>query len=391
MAGWPAPEPSVMLSSRTPQGRRYNPCEVLKPRGRPLNLILLCCLVLGMMACGNSSAAPEAGTGKSGEPRPFLMGVSSVPQKPSDDAYRDAFKFAATAGEVILIQRVPPWEEFEPGGTISDRTKNLTRLERDLAHDNGLKLFLAIDPTDPADRGRLAALPDDLRGRDFTDNRIRAAFISYAKYLALNYKPAYLALGVEVDMFFNRRGDEAFRSFQSLYFEAYDAVKDVSAATLVFPTFQYENMQALLSLGPPSQPTWALVNRFDPKLDAVAISSFPGFAFTRVDRLPQEYFSQLKTRYQKPLIFASIGWTSGPSPEGGSLEGDQATFLRRAMSEAEELGALVVVWYLGRDVEDAPLPAFAPLATMGLIRADGRAKVSWAIWRTYLGRPPGTR
>jgi hypothetical protein len=197
------------------------------------------------------------------------MGVSSVPQKPSDDAYRDAFKFAATAGEVILIQRVPPWEEFEPGGTISDRTNRLTRLERDLAHDNGLKLFLAIDPTDPADRGRLAALPDDLRGRDFTDNRVRSAFISYAKYLALNYKPTYLALGVEVDMFFNRRGDAAFRSFQSLYFEAYDAVKDVSADTLVFPTFQYENMQALLSLSPPSQPTWALVSRFDPKLRAV--------------------------------------------------------------------------------------------------------------------------
>jgi hypothetical protein len=315
------------------------------------------------------------------------MGVSSVPQRPSDDAYRDAFDFAATAGEVVLIQRVPPWEEFVPGGTISDRTERLTRLERDLARENGLRLFLAIDPTDPTDRGRLAGLPDDLRGRDFTDGRVRSAFVSYAKYLALNYKPAYLALGVEVDMFFSRRGDAAFRSFQSLYFEAYDAVKDVSPETLVFPTFQYENMQALIQFGQPAQPAWALVPRFEPKLDALAVSTFPGFAFPRTTDLPDGYYAELGRRFSKPIIFSSMGWTSGPSADGASLEGDQATFVRRALFQAEELGAQLVVWYLGRDVQDAPVPAFAPLATMGLRRADGGAKPSWLIWRTYFDRP----
>jgi hypothetical protein len=58
------------------------------------------------------------------------------------------------------------------------------------------------------------------------------------------------------------------------------------------------------------------------------------------------------------------------------------------MSEAEDLGAIVVIWYLGRDIEDAPVPAFAPLAMMGLVRSDGRPKASWLIWRVYVGRPP---
>ena len=81
-------------------------------------------------ACGGGSDAPEPQGTAGGEPRPFIMGVSSVPQRPSDASYRDAFEFAATAGEVVLIQRVPPWEEFVPGGAISERTERLTRLER---------------------------------------------------------------------------------------------------------------------------------------------------------------------------------------------------------------------------------------------------------------------
>lgn len=95
-------------------------------------------------------------------PRPFLLGLSSQPAAPGEEAYKEAFKLAGEAGEVVLIQRAPPWSDFVPGASISDRTERLTRLEKDLAKQNRLKLFLAIDPTEPSDRGRLAGLPDEL-------------------------------------------------------------------------------------------------------------------------------------------------------------------------------------------------------------------------------------
>jgi hypothetical protein len=342
------------------------------------------------LACGGDGRAP-AGPDRQGQPRPFLMGVSSVPRIPTDDAYKEAFELAGKAGDLVLVQRAPPWDEFVPGGTVSDRTQRLTRLERDLAQKYGLKLFLAVDPTDPEDRGRLAGLPDDLRGADFSDGRVRSAFISYAKYLALNYKPAYMALGVEVDMYFNRRGDAAFRTFQSLYFQAYDAVKSVSPSTQVFPTFQYEDMQALLSVGPVSaQPAWSLVNRFVPKIDALAVSSFPGFVYASPDKVPEGYLDQLKARFQLPLVVASTGWSSGlPGGDAVSGEGEQAAFLTSTLAAAERLGASVVVWYLGRDVEPPVSEGFQPLATSGLLRADGGAKLAWAVWRTYVERPVG--
>ena len=316
------------------------------------------------------------------------MGVSSVPPEPSDEAYRGAFAFAGQAGEVVLIQRAPPWAEFLPGATISDRTERLTRLERDLAREQGLKLFLVLDPTDPGDRGRLAALPDELRGHDFSDSRIRAAFIAYAKYLALNYKPAYLALGAEVDMFFNRRGDAAFRNFQSLYFEAYDAVKEMSPSTLVFPTFQYEDLQGILRTGESTLPGWSLVTRFEPKIDVLAISSFPGFVYKSAAEVPSEYYRQLRGRFQMPIAFVSVGWSSAPRvDEVQGREADQASFLRRALAEAEDISAVVFIWYLGRDLTLGPSAGFESLAATGLFDVEGRPKVAWLVWRIYADRP----
>jgi hypothetical protein len=315
------------------------------------------------------------------------MGFSSVPREPTDQAYREAFEFAAGAADIVLIQRAPPWSEFVPGGSISERTERLTRFERDLARNNSLRLFLAIDVTDPADRGNLVALPDDLRGEDFSNGRVRAAFTAYAKYLALNYKPAYLALGVEVDMFFSRRGDAAFRNFQSLYFETYDEVKSVSPSTMVFPTFQYENLQGLISTGLIAQPYWALLGRFEPKIDAIAVSSFPGFVYQSVDQMPAGYYSELRARSQRPVLLASIGWTSDSPLGPGTADSQQLAYITRAMQQAESLQAEAVIWYLARDPEIATVPGFAPLAAMGLYDNAGDPKPAWAVWRTYLRRP----
>jgi hypothetical protein len=357
---------------------------------RPPALLLLLLLVL-LAACGGGSGvkvAPTRTPSAVGSPRGYLMGFSSLPYAQGDEAYRASFKFLGDSGEVAMIQRAPPWTDFLPGAVISERTENLTRLERDLAKANNLKLFLAVDATDPADRGQLNGLPDDLKGKDFSDPRIRSAFIAYAQYLALNYKPAYLALGVEVDLFYGRRGDGPFRNFQSVYFEAYDAVKRASPNTLVFPTFQYEDMIGVVSAtGQRTQPVWSLVSRFDPKIDMLAVSSFPSFLVNSPDDLPADYYSQMKGRLNKPMAFVSIGWpTNGDQPG----EAAQLAFLRRALSATEDLKLSMLIWYLARDPATPvnPSPSFAPLSTTGLFAAEGRPKAAWQLWRLFLDRTP---
>jgi hypothetical protein len=357
-------------------------------RGFDIRVAILALLLAAFsVACGGDgdsggSGANGADGGATDEElaaggRSYLLGMSSLPSDSGEDAYRETFKLAGDMGEVILIQRPPPWAEFAPGGEISTRTERLTRLEKDLAKSNGLDLFIAIDPTEPGDRGRLAGLPDSLRGSDFSDPRLRSAFIAYAKYVAFNYNPDYRALGVEVDMIFNRLGDEKFRNFQSLYFEAYDAVKSVSPDTLVFPTFQYEDLLGVLS---GTLPAWSLVDRFDPKIDMLAVSSFPSFVFADANEMPEDYYAPIQQHLIRPLAFVSIGWSSATD------ELDQFEYLSNALRFADQIGAQLVVWYLGRDPLFTPDTAFEPLAKMGLQDSQGRPKQAWSLWSRALQR-----
>jgi hypothetical protein len=343
------------------------------------------------VACGGDDQVPPEPTRTlHGDTRPFVMGLSSLPADASGDAYEDAFKLAGQLGEIVLIQRAPPWPDFVPNGSISNRTERLTRLEKDLARRNNLKLFLAVDPTDPGDRGNLASVPSNLAGKDFSDGAVRSAFISYSKYLALNYKPAYMAVGVEVDLFYAAKGDAAFRNFQSVYFEAYDAIKSESQDTIVFPTFQYENMNGILRQES-RQPLWSLVTRFDPKIDMLAVSSFPNSVYPVVSQLPADYYTGLKNRSDMPVALTSVGWSSATRPGDIGAEGvaEQTEYLHRLLGQSESSDVRMVVWYLGQDRKlEAGVPD--PLGGMGLFDADAKEKQSCLSWRLYSDRPAET-
>lgn len=345
-------------------------------------------LTLPVACTGSGQAEPVPTRVTRGAERPFLMGLSSLPADTTGEAYEEAFALAGRSGDLVLIQRAPPWAEFMAGGTISNRTERLTRVEIDLARRNNLRLFLAIDPTDPGFRGSLAGVPEGHEGKDFTDGALRASLVAYAKYLALNYKPDYLAVGVEVDLFYAARGDAAFRNFQSLYFEAYDAVKSVSRDTLVFPTFQFENMNGALNPASRIGPVWSLVSRFEPKYDMLAVSSFPNAIFPIVSQLPENYYGQLRSRSDRPVALASIGWSSASKPGDIGEEGkaEQTEYMNRALKQAEDAGLRMVVWYLGQDRK--PQPALPDsLAGMGLYDHLGEAKDSSLRWQTVAERP----
>jgi len=363
---------------------------VTRAPARCLALLGLIVLAVLAFACGGDKktaptvAAPTATVDPLARTRSFQLGVSSQPIEPTESAYRDAFELAGQLGEVVLIQRAPPWEDFLPGGTVSPRTERLTLIERQLAEENKLQLMLAIDPTLPSDRGALAGLPPRLAGAGFANPELRSAFISYAKYLALNYKPAYLALGVEVDLIFGNRGDASFRNFISLYFEAYDAVKEVSPETKVFPTFQYEDLLGISS-DPPSQPLWSLVARFQPKIDVLAVSTFPGSVFSSIQEVPGDYFDALRGRFDLPVAFASVGW---PSEVGGSPdEVSQLAFLQRMTAAADRLDSPFLVWFLAHDPQAPADNGSARLSTMGLMDAMGHPKNALRVWNAQLARP----
>jgi len=322
-----------------------------------------------------------------GLPRPFELGLSSFPPESTESAYEKTFELAGEAGEIVLIQRTPPWKEFLPGGSLSRDTENVTRTEVLLAEENNLQIFLGIDPTDPADRGKLN-LPEEMQGKGFGDEDVRLAFIAYVKYVTLNYKPRYLAIGLEVNMYYREQPDD-FDNFVSLYQEAYDEVKRISPDTFVFPTFQLEEMLSLLSPSATNAQQWQLLKRFEGKMDVMALTTYPSFVFDKPEAIPTNYLGQVGKYTNLPVAIAAAGYSSGPGRDGlneGS-EGQQASFLRWLIAQASQLKMPFVVWNLITDPVEATPPPFDLYNNIGLRRADGSAKPAWDFWVETAARP----
>ncbi|MEX2245662.1 MAG: hypothetical protein WEC75_03155 [Dehalococcoidia bacterium] len=342
--------------------------------------------VLLIAAC-NSDGDSEPQT--SGPARPFLMGFSSLPRELNAEAYADTFDLAAENGEMVLIHRTPPWAEFLPGADVSEGTARTTASEKDAIDDKDLKLFFAIDPTDGStNRDRLGELPPSLAGRGFGDPDVQAAFISYAEYVTLNYRPDVLALGVEMNLYYEKNEDD-FENFRNLYDAAYDAVKEIAPETQVTVTFQYEDLQGLLPREDRHFADWQLLRTFEPKLDLVAISTYPSFAFASAAAIPDNYYRQLRAFTDLPIAIAEMGFSSAAAPQGlnSGTEEDQTRFLAFALREAEAMSMPFVVWFAGWDPTYAQHTAFAAFQHIGLLRDDDTEKPAWAEWVEAARRP----
>ncbi len=348
--------------------------------------VLIISLIALSLACGGRSGEDDASA--SGPPRSFLLGFSSLPRELNAEAYAEAIDFAGDHGELVLIQRNVPWGEFAPGASVSDETVESTTSERDAVRKNGLKLFFAIDPTDGATgRDRLAGLPEELAGRRFDDAEVRAAFLSYVEFVVLNYKPDFLALGVEMNLYYEKNKDD-WESFRSLYSEAYAAVKRASLETQITVTLQYEDLQGLLPREDKHFADWQLVRAFDP-IDFVAISTHPGFAFAGPAAIPENYYSQLTAFTDKPIAIAEMGYASagGRQDAGTGTEALQAAYLERMIGEAQKLSMAFAVWFAIWDPVYAEGTEFDAFQRIGLLRTDSTEKPAWRPWDAAARRP----
>ena len=357
--------------------------------------------MLAAGACGegsdNDRAGGERGPGPTvvrpetaGEPRSLRLGFSSLPPERTSDSYIQAFATAAQYADAILVQRTPPWEDFLPGGSVSKQTADGTRLETELLEQyDELELFYAIDPTDGVvQRSRLANLPPQIDPQvGFSDQRVRDAFIAYATYVAKNYEPEYLALGVEVNMTYER-APEQFEAFLTLYNEAFDIVKANSPKTKVFPTFQLEDLEG--AFGKVHPPRWELIERFRGRMDVLAISTYPflGDAKSAADIRP-DYYAQLKPRWEGEIIISETGYPSAPV-EGRvtvGTETDQQSYVQRLLEETNSLGVSMVIWFAALDPAFASSGTTAVFKDIGLRKSDGSNKLGWATWEEWARRP----
>jgi len=368
-------------------------------RGRypALLMALFAASALLVAACGRAQSGAASPIGPtvtrpspSGQPRTVRLGFSTLPPDRTSDAYIGAFATAAQYADVVLIQRAPPWQDFLPGGSISKATADTTRTETQLLNQyKNLKRFYAIDPTDSAvQRSRIANLPAGIDPQaGFNDPGIQEAFLAYTAYVVSNYKPDYLAIGVEINMLYERSPDQ-FNAFVALYKKAYDVAKAASPKTKVFPTFQLEDL--LGTFGTIHPPHWQVLDPFRGKMDALAVSTYPFLTQIRsANDIPPNYYSQLKQHFQGEILISETGYPSAPV-EGqvnvGTQE-DQQAFLTRILTDAENNGFSMVVWLAALDPAFATTGSNTVFKDLGLRKSDGSNKLAWSTWEAWARRP----
>lgn len=316
--------------------------------------------------------------------RTFDMGFVPVPRKLTAESFMDAFKIISSAGEAVLFQDEVPWSDFLTG-EVNFNSKYFEDMDgkvANLAKKIGLKPFICLDPLASDGRSAISGLPKELKGKTFQDEELRRIFRRAARTLAERYQPKYMSLASEFNTYYTHHPEE-LDAFVQLYSECYDDIKEVSPDTMVFVTFQYEDLQGLwgekgiASKASRHEPHWFLFDAFGDKLDAVAITSYPGIIFKSSFEMPDDYYAKVRSHTQKPIIVAEMGWATArpysPSPR------EQALFLARFAEMTKDLELRLVIWWFLHDWKGPGYPDFAK--TMGLIDTNGQKKESWFVWQ----------
>lgn len=189
-------------------------------------------------------------------------------------------------------------------------------------------------------------------------------------------------------------------NYLSLYQEVYAKVKVEAPETQVFVTFQWGDLNNLFPGAEEGrqayQTNWDQVEAFEPFLDLWVISSYPYFIYPSGEQIPEDYFTSLLERTDKPLAVAEGGWTSEPvSPVPGDPQG-QVAYLEAIH---DQIGDRLAFWVyiilndlnmesIGEVMEQQGRPetdinTLLMFALVGLRESDGTPKPALELWDRY--------
>ncbi len=295
-----------------------------------------------------------------GQPAALLKGVSLSPRSYAAGDFTDFFERAGQAGDVLMWGG--DWIELgsETGGSpvvagLASRYDYIPLIEVSFFQQSTGELLRPMD------------------------SATRETYKNSAAAFAERYELKYLGLGVEINILYEKSPSD-FEAFVGFFREVYDAVKLTSPDTVVFTVFQLERMKGLHGglfggTNDPANAQWSLLDKF-PESDLIAFTTYPGLIYQDPSDIPGDYYTEIRSHTDKPIAFTEMGWHSDPSPVGWeSSEAEQAEFVTRFFTLAEDIEAVLTIWSFLYDQD-----TFEPFRSMGLYRSDGTARAAWQEW-----------
>ena len=247
-----------------------------------------------------------------------------------------------------------------------------------MANRSRLKAVFVITPTDSTTGDFHKRLPKRI-GDSFGDKQVRQALANCTIRIAKDYKPEYLALGNEINGYFKHHPEDVANSL-SLYKEIYAAVKEVSPATRMTISLQYELLTGTFD----GTPQWKLLDQFGAHLDVLAISTYPSPYFGDPGSIPDDYYTQLSRHGKQPVIVVESGWQTRGNKKLGASPENQDRFLSRFVELTADLDLDLWIWWFLHDWAGEGYPDF--FKSMGLRTSNGTEKPSWQTWQEIHSR-----
>jgi hypothetical protein len=363
-------------------------------------IIFISLIALTSMACGSSGTptvppTPQVSIFDSGR---TAYGFFPTPPEVTFASVFQMYKDLGQHADVILLQQNIPWEEFLQSANVESGHIADMKNQYILAGQNNLEVVYVVDPLNGLNRLEFSGLPKNWDA-NFTNPDVRTAYTNYTMRVVREFHPRYLGLASEINTYMDAFPDDA-QNFVSLYHEVYAKIKSVSPATQVFVTFQWEHLNNLFvsdpSEGTPYQPSWELVEAFEPNLDLWVISSYPFGAFDSASKIPPGYYTPLLSRTDKPLAVAEGGFTSREVGPFHGTEQDQADYLNAIHTQ---IGGRLTFWiYLilndfnldsyaklmqKQGVGDDDINTLGLFGSVGLREFDGTPKAALKIWDSF--------
>jgi hypothetical protein len=328
----------------------------------PYVAVILLVVIVAFAAVAFLSQPKNGETNTPSQSDSFAKGVSLSPRSFNSSDFTDFFQKAKQAG--TIVSWAGDWN------TLNEANSGAT-VVTSLSSTYGYTPIIELQFFQQSNGALLRPL----------DNATMDAYKAEAVAFAEKYQPKYLALGIEVNVLYEKSNSD-FDKFVTFYNEVYDAVKAVSPQTNVFPIFQLEKMKGLNGglfgdTNDPSNSEWSLLDMF-PKKDLTVFTTYPGLIYKNPNDIPTDYYTEIQQHTTKPIAFTEIGWHSSSNPVGWeSSNTEQAEFITAFFNLTSNLNMKMVIWSFLYDQNTV-----VPFSSMGLWSTDGRAKDSWNTWIT---------
>ena len=324
--------------------------------------------------------------------RPFYMALTTFAPRPGDAARDQTWNFVRDNTDLIGLHYDSvrlPWEALAAGDVPQDFQEEFVP---DTEDSRGHLLYVAVTPLDEARTGVVGdasggPFPASLGPALFSNPRLRRAFVTYSLYIQETFRPAYMAVGIEVNLY-DSANPADFEHFVTLYKETHEALKSADPGIVVFPTFQHEFV-----IG---NDQFSLFELFEPRLDRIGLATYPSSAGFTPETLLPDYFSRLRSFSTRPMVVTETGFGSRPfANDDFQAEGSDALqrdYLLWLLDRAEADSMDFMVWFFPTDIPDVvdQLPessSFRFFGYMGITSAGFRDKTITELWREHLARP----